>query len=163
MKKGLAFLFAVIILAPLLLVGCGRQYTYGIVERDNALTGGNLSFVYDEATHTATFGGEGEAVLFYEADEGLGRVAGNRIGFKIYAPCDVTDYSKAKLNFQGEEITGGAFMQTVYGQVMNYFVLTPIVSEDNRQFEVKVTWTQDAEAQVYTIKVADGTKFVAEE
>lgn len=160
MKKSLIVIFSLVMLIPLLLTGCGREYTYGKVERDNSLTGGNLSFVYDEVTHTATFGGQGEAVLYYEADESLGKIAGNRIGFKIYAPCDVTDYSKAKLNFQGEEITGGAFMQTVYGQVMNYFVLTPLVSETNREFEVKVTWTQEAQAQIYKIKTADGTKFL---
>ena len=162
MKSRITFL-CLILAFCVIFAGCGKEYSYGKVERDSALTGGNLTFVYDEATHTATFGGEGEAIAYYSAQAGLGQVAGNRIGFKIYAPCEVTDYSKAKLNFQGEEITGGGFMQTVYGQVMNYFVLTPVVSENNRQLEVKVTWTQDAEAQVYTIKVADGTKFVAGE
>ena len=162
MKSRITFL-CLILAFCVIFAGCGKEYSYGKVERDSALTGGNLTFVYDEATHTATFGGEGETIAYYSAQAGLGQVAGNRIGFKIYAPCEVTDYSKAKLNFQGEEITGGGFMQTVYGQVMNYFVLTPVVSEDNRQLEVKVAWTQDAEAQVYTIKVADGTKFVAGE
>ena len=50
-------------------------------------------------------------------------------------------------------------MATVYNQVQNYFVLTPLVSEQNKELSVKVTWSQDSEAQTYIIKIADGTKF----
>lgn len=162
MKKRLVSLIALLLLVTTLTVGCGRDYTYGKVERDSSKTGGALSFVYDEATHTATFGGEGEVVAFYPADEATGREKGNRIGFKIYAPCDVKDYSKAKLSFQGTEYVGGNFMQTIYGESANYFVLSPLVSEDNREFDVKITWTQDAKEMTYKIKIAEGTRFAKE-
>ncbi len=139
--------------------GCGTQLTYGKVERDAQLTGGSLSFFYDEQTHTAVFGKEGEVVAYYPEDTQLNRTAGNRVGVKIYAPSEIKDYSKAKLEFEGVTYSGGSFMATVYNQVQNYFVLTPLVSEQNRVLSVKVTWSQDSEAQTYIIKIADGTKF----
>lgn len=161
MKTKLLSIIALGLFVSLLMTGCGKTLTYGILERDSALTGGNLSFVYDENTHTATFGGEGEVVAYYTAEPELGRSAGNRIGVKIYAPSEVSDYSKAKLNFEGSEYVGGSFMTMVYDQVQNYFVLTPIVSENHRELKVYVTWLQDSEQQTYTIKIADGTKFAS--
>lgn len=139
--------------------GCGTNLSYGIIERDSALTGGNLSFVYDSSTHTATFGKEGEVVAYYAEDIELGRTGGNRIGVKIYAPSEVTDYSKAKLNFEGTEYVSGSFMMTVYDQIQNYFVLTPLVSDKNKELKVYVTWTPDSAEQIYTIKIAEGVKF----
>ena len=161
MKTKLLPILTLALCLCVLLSGCGKTLTYGILERDSALTGGNLSFVYDENTHTATFGCEGEVVAYYPAELELGRSAGNRIGVKIYAPSEITDYSKAKLNFEGSEYVGGSFMTMVYDQVQNYFVLTPIVSENHRELKVYVTWLQDSEQQTYTIKIADGTKFAS--
>lgn len=161
MKKSLVCILSGILLISLL-TGCGKEYSYGKIERDTSLTGGNLSFVYDASTHTATFGGEGEVVAYYPADSTTGREKGNRIGFKIYAPCECEDFSKAKLSFQASEYTGGSFMQTVYEDSMNYFVLTPTVSKDNREFEVKITWQQNSATQTYHIKIADGTLFAPE-
>ena len=161
MKTKLLPILTLALCLCVLLSGCGKTLSYGKLERDSALTGGNLSFVYDENTHTATFGGEGEVVAYYPAELKLGRSAGNRIGVKIYAPSEVTDYSKAKLNFEGSEYVGGSFMTMVYDQVQNYFVLTPIVSENHRELKIHVTWQQDAEQQTYTVKIADGTKFAS--
>lgn len=153
------YFVAAILTICCLITGCGREYSYTKIERDDARTGGNLTFVYDETTHTATFGGQGEVIAYYSENPALGTASGNRIGFKIYAPCDINDYSKAKLSFQGSEYTGGSFMQTVYDQRMNYFVLTPVVSEDNRDLKVKISWTNEAKEQEYYIKIADGTIF----
>lgn len=163
MKKGLICVFSVIMGLSFLLTGCGKELSYGKVERDGSKTGGSLSFTYDSSTHTATFGGEGEVIAFYPADNSIGREKGNRIGIKISAPCDCKDFSKAKLSFQGSEYTGGTFMQTVYESNMNYFVLTPLVSKDNREFQINVTWEQNTAAQTYYIKIADGTLFAPEE
>lgn len=152
----LVILLFVIIFSP---YGCGRELAYGAVERDSSLTGGDLSFVYDKQSHTATFGGEGEVVSYYVGDEDLGIKSGNRIGVKIYAPDEITDYSKAKLEFEGMQYTSGSFMSKVYDKVQNYFILKPIVSENINTLEVKVSWTQDSAAQTYIIKIAEGTKF----
>lgn len=162
MKKSLVCLISILLIFMCAVSGCGKEFSYGKIERDTSLTGGNLSFVYDEMTHTATFGGEGEVVAYYPADAALGREKGNRIGFKIYAPCECSDFSKAKLSFQGSEYTGGTFMQTVYENNMNYFVLTPLVDENNRDLTVSVTWEQNSQTQTYHIKVADGTLFAPE-
>ena len=161
MKTKLLPILTLALCLCVLLSGCGKTLSYGKLERDSALTGGKLSFVYDENTHTATFGGKGEVVIYYPAEPELEKSAGNRIGVKIYAPSEVTDYSKAKLNFEGSEYVGGSFMTMVYDQVQNYFVLTPIVSENHRELKVYVTWLQDSEQQTYTIKIADGTKFAS--
>lgn len=139
--------------------GCGKQLSYGDVVRDSALIGGALSFIYDKQTHTATFGGQGEVVAYYIGDEELGVKSGNRIGVKIYAPDEITDYSKAKLDFEGMQYTSGSFMSKVYDQTQNYFVLKPLVSEDVTSLEIRVTWTPDSETQTYIIKVEKGTKF----
>lgn len=162
MKKSLVCCLSAIVLASLLLTGCGKELSYGKVERDTSLTGGNLSFVYDASTHTATFGGKGEVIAYYPEDTSIGREKGNRIGFKIYAPCECNDFSKSKLSFQGSEYTGGTFMQTVYEDSMNYFVLTPLVSKDNHEFEVSISWEQNSATQTYYIKIADGTLFAPE-
>ena len=45
---------------------------------------------------------------------------------------------------------------------MNYFVLTPLVDENNRDLTVSVTWEQNSQTQTYHIKVADGTLFAHE-
>ena len=152
----LVILFLVALFSP---YGCGRELTYGAVERDFSLTGGDLSFVYDKQSHTATFGGEGEVVSYYHGDEELGLQSGNRIGIKIYAPDEIKDYSKAKLDFQGVQYTSGSFMSKVYDKVQNYFILKPMVNKDVDTLEVKVSWTQDSAAQTYIIKIAEGTKF----
>lgn len=162
MKKSLVCVFSFLAATLILTTGCGKEYSYGKIERDTSLTGGSLSFVYDSATHTATFGGEGEVVAFYPADSSIGREKGNRIGFKIFAPCECNDFSKAKLSFQGSEYTAGSFMQTVYENNMNYFVLTPLVSKDNKEFDVDITWEQNSATQTYHIKIADGTLFAPE-
>lgn len=162
MKKSLVCILSGVMLISLLLTGCGREFSYGKIERDTSLTGGNLSFAYNSSTHTATFGGKGEVVAYYPADTSINREKGNRIGFKIYAPCECSDFSKAKLSFQGTEYTGGSFMQTVYENNMNYFVLTPLVSKDNQEFEVNITWEQNSTTQTYYIKIADGTLFAPE-
>lgn len=159
MKIKHLFLACFLVFIALTTFGCGTNLSYGDVERDSALTGGNLSFVYDASTHTATFGKEGEVVAYYPEDVELGRTGGCRIGVKIYAPSEVTDYSKAKLNFEGTEYVAGSFMMTVYDQIQNYFVLTPIVSENNKELKIYVTWSPDSSQQVYTIKIADGVKF----
>lgn len=154
--------FLMIIFLSILLLspyGCGRELAYGAVERDSSLTGGDLSFVYDRQSHTATFGGEGEVVSYYIGDEELGLQSGNRIGIKIYAPDEIKDYSKAKLDFQGVQYTSGSFMSKVYDQTQNYFVLKPLVSEDVTSLEIRVTWTPDSATQTYIIKIAEGTKF----
>ncbi len=163
MKKNSVAMLSLILIFIIFASACAREYSYGRIERDNSLTGGDLSFIYDENTHTAIFGGEGEIIAFYEEDRLAGLPKGNRIGFKIYAPCDVQDFSKAKMTFQGKEYLAGSFMQTVYDQTMNYFVLTPVVSKDNSSFDVKVVWNQNAKEQVYHIKIAQGTVFASEQ
>ena len=98
----------------LVLSGCGnneRDLNYGTVTRDPSQIGGaSLSFVYDEKTHTATFGGEGQQVEYYEIDESVGRnEAGNRVGIKITAPEEVKDLTKSTITNNGKTYENGSF------------------------------------------------------
>ena len=90
MKKNSVAMLSLILIFIIFASACAREYSYGMIERDNSLTGGDLSFIYDENTHTAIFGGEGEIIAFYEEDRLAGLPKGNRIGFKIYAPIAIS-------------------------------------------------------------------------
>ena len=50
MKVTQTALFSLVLAAVLTASGCGGQLSYGRVERDSAMTGGSLTFVYDEHT-----------------------------------------------------------------------------------------------------------------
>lgn len=146
--------------SSILLSACGNKPTelaYGTVTRDDAKTGGvNLSFIYDSVTHTATFGGEGEEIVYYEADLEASRTAGNRVGIKITAPSSVTDYSTAKLIAGGKCYEKGSFLTG------NSFVYVADVSEEKKEEEIKVTWQDGSKEQIYLIKIAGGTTLAKE-
>ena len=65
MKK--LYILAIFLLLPLL-CSCQHSLAFGSIERDQHQIGGNLSFVYNPDSQTATFGGEGEVVQFYGVD-----------------------------------------------------------------------------------------------
>ena len=50
-------------------VGCkDKNLTQMPIMQDIYKTGGNLTFNYDEISHVATFGGEGEVIQYYQKD-----------------------------------------------------------------------------------------------
>ncbi len=156
----LCLIACLIVGSSLLLSACGDKETelaYGTVVRDDAKTGGEtLSFIYDSETHTATFGGEGEEILFYEADIDASRTAGNRVGVKITAPSGVTDFSTAKLVAGGKCYENGSFLTG------NSFDYVADVSESKKEDEIKIRWQDGSKEQIYKIKIAGGTTFAGE-
>lgn len=150
-----------ILLLPLLLYGCNtKSFDYQNVQRDNYNTGGNLTFVYDEISHTAYFGGEGEIVQFYTQDVAKGwKDEGCRIGVKILVPNEVDDFKSGNVIVGDEKLN----LEEVVLQVddsVNYAVFQPIVSQQTRRLEIKITWQEGYQQQIYHIVIQDETIFM---
>lgn len=155
--------FALILLAiPLLLMGgCNEKtFDYSALERDNYNTGGNLTFVYDQITRTATFGGEGETVQFYSQDIAKGwEEEGCRVGVQLLIPKEVKDYKSATAVLDEDKLTAEDFVVQI-GDEPQYALFQPIVSQEKSQVELKITWQEGYKEQTYLIVISDGTNFM---
>lgn len=155
MKK--LFLVIVFLSFPLL-CSCQQNLPYGNVERDYLQIGGNLSFSYDAFNHTATFGGEGEVVQFYQINQAKGwREEGCRIGIRISPPSSVENYEGISVFVDGKE--NPPFLQFIYlnGEKTGEIELFPLITSQNQQIEIKVDWQSNVNSQTYIIRLADGT------
>lgn len=158
MKKFKLFV-AFLVIFPLIMVGCGDS-TIGNanVTRDSEMTGGSLSFEYNKTAREIFFGGEGEAIQFYEADILKGwNESGNRLGLILQAPSEVDDFETGTLTLQGKTMTAGSFYRTVNGEKIGEVVLYPLVKENEREIEIKITWQDGTAEQVYKIIIKAGT------
>lgn len=73
MKKTKFLVFIACFLAVISCVGCGSQKLDSAqIVRDDARTGGSLSFVYDKNKRIVFIGGENEVVQYSNADESKG-------------------------------------------------------------------------------------------
>lgn len=155
--------FLVILLFPLVfLFGCNEnEVAYSTIYRDTYNTGGDISFSYDNITHTAYFGGENEVIQFYESDVAKGWVEeGNRIGIKLVSPIKIKNPLSAKASINGFEYENGSFYKTINGEISSVVEFYPIVSEQNRDFELKIVWQEGVKEQVYKIYIREGTIFL---
>lgn len=141
------------------LVGCGEtSFSYNRIERDAYNTGGNVTFEYDEYSHTAYFGGEGEVIEWYEADIAKGwEEEGNRVGIKIFVPSGVDDYKSATAVLGDEKLEYDDF---ILGEENKYALFQPIVSEQNSILTLKIKWQDSAAEQTYNIVIRNGTIFM---
>ena len=157
MKKKV--LFIVVLCCLFVLCGCSEKvYEYNRIERDAYNTGGNLSFEYDEYSHTAYFGGEGQVLEWYDADiaKGWGE-AGNRIGIKIVLPYGVDDYKSATAVVGEEKME---YKDFIFGEENKCAIFQPLVDKDNSQITLKIKWQDSAEEQNYLVVVRTGTIFM---
>ncbi len=156
MKK---YLICFLLLITLFASGCGAEsYPSAIITRDEANTGGNLSFVYDSHDRCVYFGGEGEYIQFYSGDEVKGLDEGYRVGIKVTAPNDVESVEGATLEVNGASYTD--FLEKVEGQEQNYFYIYPIFSEKTRETNFNITWNKNAKPQIYKIILKKQTNFL---
>lgn len=156
MKK---YLICFLLLITLFASGCGAEsYPSAIITRDEANTGGNLSFVYDSHSREIYFGGEGEYIQFYSANEASGLKEGYRVGIKVTAPDAVTTTEDAMLEFN--DATYNDFLEKVEGQEQNYFYLYPTFSVEARETNFKITWNKNAKPQIYKIILNEKTNFL---
>lgn len=143
-----------------MIFGCGKKLPSATIVRDDARTGGSLSFVYDKNQRTISIGGEGEVLQYVSASEEKGYEEGNRVGLKITAPDEKLDLSTAKLEMNGIAYSAGSFLETINGERQRFFEIFPIFSEDNRETCLKIVWEEGAEKQNYRITIVSGTKFM---
>jgi len=125
-----------------------EEPTEGTIDWDPGQTGGDVTIDVDG--HTATFSGE---IAYYEADESLGRTAGNRVGVKITAPAGMTNVRDTATLTIGETVYEP---EDNWMDGDNYFYYYPLVTAADQSFTVIVRWDEDTE-ETYTIVIADAT------
>ncbi len=153
------FLVIILVFVTLLCAGCSsKEYSSAIITRDEANTGGDLSFVYDSHDRYVYFGGEGEYIQFYSANEVSGLEEGYRVGIKVTAPNDVDSVEDATLEVNSTSYTD--FLEKVEGQEQTYFYIYPTFSEDSRETNFKITWNKNAKPQKYKVILNEKTNFL---
>lgn len=161
MKKFAFFVLILCCLLPVFAGGCGeRELPSANIVRDDARTGGTLSFVYDRDKRLILIGGEGEVVQFSSADEERGLAEGCRIGLKVTAPDEKLDLSNASLKMNGVTYSAGSFLESINEQPQRFFNIYPIVSPVDSAIKFEVTWQEGTKTQEYKIMVQPGTKFM---
>ena len=154
-------LFILFMLPIFLLSGCGEtKLNYSIIERDSKNIGGDLTFEYDSISHNAYFGEKGESVEYYQIDIAQGFLEpGNRVGIKLYAPVGVKEFDSGRATLGDEKFEGGEFYQSVNGVKTGEAIFYPLVSEKNRNIELKITWQDGTEEQIYHIIIKENVLF----
>lgn len=154
-------LLCMLLLLPFISCGCGsKELESASIVRDDARTGGSLSFVYDKSQRIVYIGGEDEVVQYSEADETKDLSEGCRIGLKITAPNESLDLSTATLEMNGINYSSGNFLESINGQKQRFFNIYPIVSQEDDTVNFSITWQDGTKKQEYKIVVVSGTKFM---
>ena len=145
-----------------LLTGCGKNiFDYSRVSRDEYNTGGNLTFIYDDVAHVATFGGRGEVVQYYDVDIAKGWLnAGNRVGVQILAPSGVKNFETGSAKIGDEIIKGDKFYKQINNENSKIAQFFPILTENNREIAIKITWEDNSEEQIYYVVAHKDTVFM---
>ncbi len=157
---GLCLCFMAVILCS----GCGeKELSSANVFRDDARTGGTLSFVYDKDDRVIYIGGEDEYIQYSSADEERGLSAGNRVGLKVVAPDEKLDLNESRLEMNKVVYSGGSFLESENGEKQRFFVIKPLFSDKVREVSFKVCWQDGTKEQTYKVVVKDGTKFLEKE
>ena len=156
------FLVIILVFVTLLCAGCSsKEYSSAIITRDEANTGGDLSFVYDSHDRYVYFGGEGEYIQFYSANEVSGLEEGYRVGIKVTAPNEVKNLEDAVLEINGNKYND--FFEKIESQPQNYFYIYPIFNEKTKEVNFKITWTQTSKPQKYKVILNEKTNFLGSE
>ena len=155
-----SFIFITIFFS-LFLSGCqNKDLIQPKVMQDIYKTGGNLSFNYDETTHTIIFGGEDEIIQFYQEDIARGwNEKGCRIGFQMIVPKEVEDFKSGSANLDGEELLPTQYIDLHEGQTL-VATFQPIVTPQKSNLTLKIKWEDGKNEQVYHIVIKKGTLFM---
>lgn len=160
MKKVKFFVFFMCFVSVFCLAGCNQELSAAKITRDDARTGGSLSFVYDAAQRTVFVGGQDEVVQFSSADEAKNLTEGNRIGIKVTAPDEKLDLSTATLKMNDVTYSSGDFLESVNDQKQRFFNIYPMFSKEDTEVLFSITWQEGTCEQEYKIIVVEGTKFL---
>ena len=160
MKKTTFLFIFVCFVSIFALSGCDKDVSSAQIVRDDARTGGSLSFVYDQKERMVFFGGEDEVVQYSSADETKNLDEGCRVGLKVSAPSDVTNVENATLEMNGINYSSADFLESVNGQKQRFFNVYPSVSKEDKEVGFAVKWQDGTKKQKYKIKIEKGTKFM---
>ena len=164
MKKISYMMFPICCLLLFMCVGCNdKNLDSATITRDDARTGGSLSFVYNKDDRVVYVGGVDEVVQFSSADESRNLTEGCRVGFKVSAPEEEVDVSNAVLEMNGVNYSSGEFLESQNGQKLRFFNIYPLFSKEDRRAKFKITWQEGTKAQEYKIEVIEGTKFMTKD
>lgn len=161
MKKFKILMIFMCLLTVFTFVGCGdKSLEPAKIVRDDARTGGSLSFVYDKNQKTVFVGGEEEIVQYSSADESKGLSEGCRIGLKVIAPSENLEIENATLEMNGVNYSSGDFLESINGQKQPFFNLYPIVSTQNDTVKFSVVWQDGTKKQEYKVVMVEGTRYM---
>ncbi len=161
MKNFKIVALTLLIMFTIALAGCGeKELPAAKITRDEARTGGALSFVYDQNERLITIGGEGEIVQFSSARETKNLDEGTRIGIRVTAPDENLNVENATLKMNGVKYSSGDFLAVVNGQKQRYFEIQPLVSEVDKKVAFTICWDEGTKEQTYQIVIAKGTRFM---
>lgn len=161
MKKIKYFVIFLCFLSIFVTTGCcDKELSSAKIVRDDARTGGSLSFVYDQKERLVSVGGKGEVVQYSLADESKNLDAGCRVGLKVVAPDENVDVENAVLEMNGVTYSSGNFLENIDGQKQRFFNIYPVFSKDNMKQKFVIKWQDGTKKQEYKIEIVDGTKFM---
>lgn len=161
MKKISVILLIFCICSCIFFAGCGnRELPPASITRDDARTGGTLSFVYDSKQKTVYIGGEDEVIQYSQEDETSNLSAGNRVGLKVTAPDESLDLSNATLKMNGVNYSTGDFLEIVNGNKQRFFIIKPLFTKEVKKATFIITWEENSKEQEYKVIIKDGTKFM---
>ncbi len=158
MKKLLCLIFLCL---ALILTGCNQTLPLANCTRDSENIGGSISFKYNKSTGEIFIGGENEQIQYYEKNIARGwQEGGNRIGLKFVAPSMVKEYETGSISIQGKTISSGDFYQEVNGQKTGEAIIYPLIKNIEEVIEIKITWQDGSEEQVYKVIIKEGTQLM---
>lgn len=161
MKKMRFLLIFICFVSIFAFAGCGdKELEPANILRDDARTGGSLSFVYDKNLQTVYVGGEEEIVQYSQANESKGLEEGCRIGLKVIAPSENLDFENSTLEMNGINYSSGDFLESINGNKQPFFNIYPVVSKENKIVKFSVVWQDGIKKQDFKIIVVEGTRFM---
>lgn len=148
----------ILVLCVLVLCGCEEKMSSASITRDEAKTGGSLSFVYDMHDRTIYIGGEGEFVQYTAENISKGIESGNVIGLKIEAPNEVENVSETVVEMNGKVYKDLAV--EINGNEQRFFYFYPDLQSEDLTFSID--WNERLKGQNYKLVLVKGTKFLDE-
>lgn len=125
------------------------------IMRDPSNVGGTeCNANINEAKTAIMFSGK---IDWYEEDDSLGRVAGNRVGVMIKFPEDITEeqLNKLRIHIAGKVYGKDALDEHEGKKVLWYY---PLVKSSEDSFMVKLVWGKETDNQIFWIFISPTTE-----
>lgn len=125
------------------------------IMRDPSNVGGTeCNANINEAKTAIMFSGK---IDWYEEDDSLGRVAGNRVGVMIKFPEDITEeqLNELRIHIAGKVYVKDALDEHEGKKVLWYY---PLVKSSEDSFMVKLVWGKETDNQIFWIFISPTTE-----